>query len=351
MVKPSTKERWPGGYIHVQQDGRQLFIIEKRVNGRRFHVSTRCHSWTSAMKQLERFEANPLGYSPAGDEPEAPLQMTDELVEQYEKWQVGRGVTKKHANEMGNRLADWMEDLAGQDLRKVTLRDAIKPALDRRTTCRSHRIIALKGFYSWLRKERHLLTSGQDPTLDLPVPQATPEKWKRRKAVPVEHVRAALEKLAPAYRDMLLVLGGTGWHVTELERFVRSEESEIVDAQRGATLAVLVTRHKVGDLTRTPVLSQDVLEAARRLKERGSIPRRANAELKAACEAVKVPTFTFGVMRHSVGTWGVEAGALPAVVSEFLNHKDPRTTKRFYTDVAVPTAEVRLPALMLVKGG
>ncbi|QQR47796.1 tyrosine-type recombinase/integrase [Myxococcus xanthus] len=345
----SSKQRWPGGYVHQQQDGQPLFIIERRVRGQRFHVSTRCHNLRSAMKQLERFEADPLGYAPEGETTEAPLVMTAKLVSEYHAFQLAKGGTRKHANEMSSRLADWIEDLGGKDLRQVTLRDHIKPALDRRGTGRPHRIIALKGFFGWLRKERHLLTSKDDPTLDLPVPQAVPAKRKKRKAVPFESVTAVASILTEELRDMLTVLAGTGWHVTELERFVRRPESEIVQARRGDTLAVLVTRHKVGDMTRTPVNDPNVLAAAMRLRERGTLPRRANTALKAACVAAGVPAFTFGVMRHSVATWSVEQGAAPPLVSEFLNHKDKRTTQRFYTDVSVPTVQVPLPRLVLVK--
>ncbi|MBN1208965.1 MAG: tyrosine-type recombinase/integrase [Myxococcaceae bacterium] len=339
------KERWPGGYVHRQADGQPLFIIERRVRGHRFHVSTRCHSLRAAMKQLERFEANPHAYAPEGAPREQGLVLTAELLLEFHSWQLQKGNTRKHANEMGNRLADWIEDFGGKDLRQLSLREDVKPALERRPTSRAHRIIALKAFFAWLRKEKHLLRSAEDCTLDLPVPQARPEKHRRRKAVPFEAVQAAAGALAPAYRDMLVVLAGTGWHVTELERFVRRPESELVHARRGDTLAVLVTRHKGGELTRTPVSSPGVLAAAERLRERGELPRKANQALKAACRAAGVAEFTLGVMRHSVATWAVEGGAMPEQVAEFLGHKDARTTRRFYADVAVPTTAVLLPSL------
>jgi len=340
-----SKQRWPGGYVHLQANGEQLFIIERRVRGHRFHVSTRCHTLRGAMKQLERFEANPGAYAPEGEAPEQGLVLTAELLLAFHDWQLQKGNTRKHANEMVSRLADWTEDLRGRDLRQLSLRDDVKPALERRGTSRAHRIIALKAFFGWLRKERHLLTSAQDCTLDLPVPQASPAKHRRRKAVALETVRAAAAGLAPAYRDMLVVLAGTGWHVTELERFVRHPESELVYARREDTLAVLTTRHKGGELTRTPVNDGEVLAAAERLKARGELPRRANEALKSACRAAAVPPFTFGVMRHTVATWAVERGGVPAQVAEFLGHKDARTTRRFYTDVAVPTVPVPLPSL------
>ncbi len=350
-----SKERWPGGYVHRQKDGRSLFVIEREVSGRRFHVSTRAHSLRAAMKHLERFETDPVGYRPEGLEADEPLHLDEKLTEPFYDWMTNiRGTTKKHAHAVNNRLADWAEDLKGRDLRRLSLRDDIRPALDRRVTCRAHRISTLKAFFSWLRKERALLTSGQDATLDITVPQSVPEKHKRRKAVPFSFVQIAADRLDPEYRDLLTLMAATGWHFTELERFVRRPESQIVSALRGETLAVLVTLHKGGEMTRTPVVDRDVLAAAKRIRERGSIPKRPNLALRVACEEAKkageeIEVFTFGVLRHSVATWAIEGGALPAAVAEFLVHRDARTTRRFYADVSVPTTSVPLPKLRLVK--
>lgn len=351
MTRKDRREPWTGGYIHWQKDGRPLYIIERRVHRERFHISTRCHSLEAAEKQLRRFEADPLGYSPAGDANSLPLRLTAELGDKFHDWQLAKGNTAKHANEMANRISDWMEDLQGMDLRKLSLRDHIKPALDRHKGSRAHRIIALKSFYAWLRKERHLLTSAQDPTLDLPVPQAVPEKQRRRKAVDFENVRAAAQHLAPAYRDALVVLAHIGWHVTELERLIRDPESEIVHVRRDGVIAVLIVRHKIGDKTRTPVTDRAVLAAAERLRDGGVVPRRMNDALKLACRAAGVPEFTYGVMRHSVATWAVDQGSDPKDVSAFLNHRDPRTTARFYTDQSIPTVTVTVPRLRVIKGG
>ncbi len=342
-----AKERWPGGYVHRQADGRPLFIIERRVRGERFHISTRCHNVTSALKQLERFEADPLNYSPAGVTKAEPLRMTAALVDAFEAWSVDvRGNTRKHANEMSNRLLEWMADLNNADLRGVSLREHIKPALDRRKTCRQHRIIALKSFYGWLRKERHVLTHAEDPTLDLMVPSAVPEKRRRRKAVERDRIAAVFAKLAPAHRDCLLLLVATGWHVTELERFIRREESEIViQPDDSGSLATLVTRHKGGETTRTPIAFPEHLEAAQRLRAGRVVPRRLNDAIKEACRKAEVAEFTLGVMRHSVATWAVQSGARPSEVSEFLQHKDPSTTRNFYIDVSAPT--VRVPVMRL----
>lgn len=342
--------KWPGGYISLGDDGRPLYVIEKMRKGQRFHVSTGAHDFIEAGKQLERFLAAPLAYQAhevSAAAQAGPVYLTAALVLEYREWMLRRPspTTTRHANEMAHRLADWTEDLSGVDLRRATLRDHLKPAVERRATSRQHRIIAIKGFYGWLRKERGLLTSAEDPSLDLAVPQASPEKHRRRKAVALKHVRAALRKLKGAYRDCLLVLAATGWHVSELERFVRDEEARVADGV-GEVLGVLQVRHKSGETTRTPVVDAKVLAAAKRLRERGEVPRKLNAAIYAACDAAKVPRFSPGVMRHSVATWAIEAGQAPEQVAEFLGHKSKSTTLKFYADVAVPTVALKLPRLV-----
>lgn len=345
-----ARRRWPGGWIHTQKDGRDLFIIERRVNGKRFSISTRCHSLKPAMKQLERFEADPSGYRPDGAPPPAGLVLDAKLAGEFHEWQLGKGNTRRHANEMHNRVLDWMKVFNGADLKKLTLKDDIDPALAKWKTSRSHRIIALKVFFSWLRKTRHLLKNSEDPTLDLPVPQAVPEKRTRRKAVETERVQAVLLELAPEYRDMLAVLAATGWHFSELERFIRNADSSIELVRRGDTIAVLKVRHKSKESHSTSIKNESVLEAAVRLRARGTVPRRPWQTLKAACKAAGATGFGYGVMRHTVATWLEENGATIQQIATFLGHKDPRTTKRYYADAAVPVVPAPLPQLRLVKG-
>lgn len=341
--------KWPGGYISVGDDGRPLYVIEKMLKGARFHVSTGAHDFIEAGKQLERFLAAPRAYQ-AHEAPAVqagPVYLTSALVLAYRDWMLSRPhpASRRHANEMAHRLADWTEDLAGVDLRRASLRDHLKPAVERRATCRQHRIIALKGFYAWLRQEKGLLTSAEDASLDLAVPQATPEKHHRRKAVALRDVRKVLAKLKGAYRDCLLVLAATGWHVSELERFVRDDEARVADGA-GKVLGVLQVRHKSGETTRTPVVDAVVLQAAKRLRERREVPRKLNAAVHAACDSAKVERFTPGVMRHSVATWAIEAGQSPEQVAEFLGHKSKSTTLKFYADVAVPTVALKTPKLL-----
>jgi len=353
MEDKSEKKRWDGGRILIQKDGRRLFTLEKRYGGRRYHISTRAHSEKAAYEHLRRWEADPAAYlaeMEEGRQRATPVYMTKDLVLEFRRWCLGETkparenpTTRRYANNTANRLFDWMEDIGSRDLRHLDL-----PLLHELLASRpghKNRIIAIKAFFTWLRTKKFLVDRRQDPTLDLLVPQAIPEKYRRRKAVPHEHVRAALQQLKPSYRDCLLLVASTGWHTTELERFVRDPTSRIA-AGKDSVLGVLQVRHKTGRITRTPVLSREVLEAAERLRARGQVPRSLNSHLATACKKAKVDRFTFGVIRHSVATWAVEAGTPPDVVAEFLGHLDKRTTARFYADVAVPTLPVLLPKLI-----
>jgi integrase len=349
------RESWDGGWIHRQADGRPLYIIEKQRQGRRFHISTRCNSESAAYKHWERFQADPWEYEremKEGREPEEGLFLTADLVLAFREWLLTRPekpTTIQYAQKATRYLTDWIDDLEGRDLRKLEL-PLLKQKMNARPD-RQGRTVAIKSFCSWLRKERHLLDRRDDVTLGLLIPQSSPEKHRRRKAVELERVRAVLPYLPDHARDMLVVAAGTGWHFRELQRFVQETESDIVDINRDGVLAVLVVRHKSGKWTRTPVLDEDVLAAARRLRAPGVAAKTTNAYqlLRDACDKAGVPRFTWGVMRHTVATWAVQMGALPEVVSQFLGHESKRTTERFYIDVAVPSAHVELPRLRLVK--
>jgi len=359
-VTTKKPERWEGGRIHRQADGRPLYIIERQVSGRRYHISTRTHTARAAYEHLRRFESDPAAYALAMAEETsraAELTLTADLVMEFRTWMLTRRrpVTRKHANQVANLLADWTEDLGGRDLRRLDLAH-LKACLDRRRTMRGYRIAAIKALCSWLRLERHVLSRAEDATQDLLSIQAIPEKHRRRKAVSVERVRAVLPHLPERVQDVLILASATGWHTTELARFARGLEAEILPGPAGSEIvAVLMVRHKGGELSRTPLKSQSAADAAVRIRARGTWPKQINELLRQAAEkatqkaqvagGAKVEPFTLGVMRHSVATWAVERGALPEQVAEFLGHKDSRTTKRFYVDVAAPTFAVDLPTI------
>ncbi len=333
-----TVEGWPG-YIHRQRDGKAVFIIEKMVGGRRFHVSTRANTITGAMEQLARFQSNPEAYEPSGSAGR-PVRITAALVLEFRRWQSEqKRVSTKHGRDVQRYLADWMDDIGNRDLR------ALEPAELRgmvgKRSAQAHRIAALKVFFGWLRLERGVMRHHQDATLDLRVPQSSPEKHRRRKALDFDAVQAIMSHLNADARDCVTMLCATGWHRTELDRFARSGELHV-----DGDTATAVTPHKSGDLARTG-LAGEAVRAAQRLRARGCVPQRLWREMHAASERAGLPRekwVTPGVFRHSVATWAVEDGASIEQVSKFLGHKDPRTTRRFYVDMRAPVAAIPVRA-------
>lgn len=342
---------WDGGFIRRDAKGRKVYVIRKMIDGHKYKVSTRAHSERAAIEQLKRFEADPENYRPGGDPEDEPVILDDELAEDFLKW--SRDVKKNSRGwlEKQKRYIAWWADRldrldlrAGTGARRVSLTSHILPSL-KSAPNRQHRIAVLKGLYSWLRKERHLLTISDDPTFQtLTVPQAKPAQWKKSKIIPYDHYRLAREHLGPHWRDGMDVQAATGWHVTEIVRFAQDGSIEGYRGDNAGVSGVLVcpqTKH--GDLLRTAV-SKDALEAARRLLERGEFGReRYGMAVVAACKAAKIPIFTPGRFRHSVATWAIERGADPASVAAFLNHKSAQTTRRFYATHAVP---MKVPTLL-----
>lgn len=338
MAKGRWVGPWPGGRIWEGADGTRTYVIRRKVQGRAYEVSTRCTQLRSAMSQLERFEKDPAGYEPGGPADHVVLDV--EMVKAFLRWsRDDKGNSIQWVAQQKRYLAWWAGKLRGRDLRRVSLRDHIRPALDS-TPNERQRIEVIKALYGWLRKARHVITAAEDPTYgSLSVPQGRPEQWVTPKVIPREHHEKALAHMGPVWRDRLTVLAGTGWHVTELQRFARSgivaPLPSTASHEHGAHAVLVCPRRKSGEMQRTPV-SSDVAEAGRRVIAAGGFSVVwFHKVITAACRAGDVPVFSPGRYRHSVATWAVEAGADPAAVAAFLGHKSVSTTRRFYATLAV----------------
>jgi integrase len=338
MAKGKRAGSWPGGRIWEGSDGTRTYVIRKKVGGRAYEVSTRCTSLRAAMAQLARFEADPEGYDPSGGKGER-IVLDVERGRAFLRWSLEeKGNSAGWVRQQKRYLAWWIEKLGGLDVRRVSLRDHILPALDGMTG-RRHRIEVIKAFYSWLRRQRALISAAEDPTYGaLPVPQLRPEQWVRPKAFAREAHEAVMRHLTGSWPDLLAVLAGTGWHVTELSRFaaggIVAELPSSASRGHGAAAVLVCPRRKSGEEQRTPV-SSEVAAAARRVRARGgfSVVRLYKA-VTAACRAAGIEPYAPGQYRHSVATWAVEQGADPAAVAAFLGHKSPATTRRFYATLA-----------------
>ena len=332
--------RWEGGRVWEDEQGRITYIIRRQVGGKRYEVSTRCSKLAAALKQLERFEADPAAYEPGGAPRGEAVELTPELVAQFVAWsqapssEGGKGNTRAWALQQKAYLAWWAGKLHRRDLRKLSLPVHVLPALDG-VPGRRHRIEVLKAFFSWLRRERHLVSRAEDVTLDLKVQARRPEQWTRPKVIAKKDYLRVLQALEGDHRDALRLLDETGWHVSELTRFVRAGELEPMPAGRrdGAAVAV-VHRRKSGEPQRTAI-SAEALVAAKRLREKGTFSvSRFYEAIKAASKKLGV-TVTPGRFRHTLATRAVEAGADPAAVSAYLGHKSEATMRRFYSTLAV----------------
>lgn len=329
--------RWEGGYISVGPGGRKTYVLERRFKGRRFHVSTGCRDRRSALGQLDRFEKNPFGYKPEGERTDAGLHITDDDVIRYITWtRKVKGNTREHAREVKRYLSHWLADLGDVDWRSLKL-PRLKEILAARKTSRGYRIAALKAFCRWLREEEGALTSAQDVTRDLASVQAVPERMRREKVVSKAVVEQVLARLSPTARALVIVKGGTGIHTSEIRRIIRGENAVLdVLGPEADCLAVARFLHKSRRWDRKRIETQQQLEALRHLVANGFRARAVNAEIRAACVALKVEPFTLSVLRHSWGTWHVAAGVDLEAVAQGYGHQSKKTSDRFYIQVAVP---------------
>ena len=300
-----TREKWPGGYVNSAG----VYVIERRIGGVKFHTTTRCTSLRGALKQLETFEANPSGYHPAGDAV-STVVLDQKLIDEFSAWHKTR-VTEEWAGEVRQLILWWANEVfRGKDLRRLELVADLKEPLTGLRQ-RAGRIKAIKILFRWLRAEKGLVQRADDRTLDLPVPQSRPAQEKRVKAVEFSIVAACAKHLGHEYRDVLTLLCGTGWHLTEVRRFA---EVGSIRERRGNdaphVVGVIGVQHKSGKQHFTALTHQEHFDAAKRIRERGWSPRNKilRENIWRACDAAGVRRFNIGSIRHSVATWLIQAG-------------------------------------------
>lgn len=344
----TDRQHWLGGFIRETKRGKPVFVIEKRIGGVLFKISTRRHTEDAAMRELRKFEADPGGYDPTAS-PDGVV-MTPELVMEYCDWMVlpppaGRGNTHEWSLQVASFLRDWLRAFGGLDLRRVSATGHVKPALKSWSTSRPGRVVALKGFFSWMRKEKGTLKHHEDPMPDVRIPerQAAKETSTGARDVPFDRVQKVFRHLRVDVRDILLLLTGTGWHVSEVRRF--AEHGEIRKDPTGKHLAVLVTFHKRREKAVAGLVHQEHVDAAKRLRaEQRILSGNTLAGLmRRACTDAGLDEgefFGWGDMRHSVGTWAIEAGDDIRNVARAFNHESEKMLRRHYVRHAVPRATV-----------
>lgn len=351
MVKKSTgdrvtKQKWLGGFIRMTKSGRPTYIIEKHIHGAYFKVSTRRNTERGAIEEFERFEVDPAAYVAGLVD---ALPMTPELVMEYRAWQIGeKGNLTETANWNASMLRDWLKALSGKDLRRVSATKDIKPALAAWKTSRAGRIVALKGFYSWLRKEKGLVQHHQDPMPDVRIPKGGSSRETAPRDHPYKLVMRVYRCLREDVRDILQLLVGTGWHLSEVIRFAST--GEIRKDPTGKHRAVLVTWHKRREKAVSGLMKVAHVEAAKRIRAKGYtlgrsrlafLMRRANYD----AGIPKGQEVFFGDMRHTVSTWAHEMGEDIENTAKAFNHTDAKMLRQHYVRHAVPRATIKVKVL------
>lgn len=124
-------------------------------------------------------------------------------------------------------LDGWKKKLGRVDLRRLSYTDQVKPAMDGQGAYRQRAATILALLPVAPPHRRHLPRGGSRPRrFYLPEPRA--EQATPRKAVPRDVYLKALEHLIGMPRDLLLLQGGTGMHVSEAYRFAVEGTVELV---------------------------------------------------------------------------------------------------------------------------
>lgn len=404
------RQEWAGGYRRWGGSAWAYYIkrrdarLGRDPDGRakRREICTGAHSEEVALLHLAAFEKNPLAYEPArvvvG---RSPLPFTEALCIEYLKYldtpqeKGGKGDCPNHCNNSRYALKWWRAQIGEMNLRALTVDDIRKhvPVVDEHDECgvlrkapksRKLKIQVVKAFVSWLRKVRgDGITQGEGPDMSfLTVPQyrgrklhdpakalERRDKGKRAKeGYPLLREKLATQKRWHWAMDALDLQADTGWHTTEIERWVKlgGQVEAMPEGREHEGAGVLVTVHKSGDEHRTPV-SQSGYEAAQRLmlwcdaragtKHQGWNPVTKRTEEFAAklfprqqyerlcrrlCRKHGIPEFGPGHLRHALATHNAGRGYATSIIGSFLGHSEVQQGELVRTTYADARAQLTI---------
>lgn len=364
-AKKERPTKWLGGPIRWGKRG-PSYVIERWINGTHWHVSTKCRTERAALKELEKFEADPPGYRKARTAKTTGVEVTPEMIDSFVLDMERRGLEAGYVAQTEKRLEAIMLALAGRDLSRmsfVDLRDVLDGMSDeKKPTARMALRKAIKALCKWLRRSEGKLTRQNDPSLDLVIEQAPPEKHRRRKAMDldiVERAIAALTKEAPDVADVAIVLAATGLHISELRRAHEGVGGlyEPLEWQRaqGVLLNVAVL-HKNRDggvrkMHAVAITDPIAADAAKRVMARELFPSRQRIRLQTARASAEIGAkYSMGWTRHSVATWLALRRVPEADIAKQLGHSSTRQVRATYIDLGVGAHPVPIPRLKLVSG-
>jgi site-specific recombinase XerD len=371
------KDKWPGGRKKVGRNGRTIYVLEQRHQGKRYSITLplTIQNDIAAGAQLSRFLEDPEGYCKKREE--VVPRLTAEVIEQFCKEKLEKGICKEHVNNvLKHYLTAWMDFLEAKDFRACKLKDALtwlrKPVKHPKTgklTPKkgiSKRIVALKSWTAWMRQTGEL-DRHADWTLDLVCPEEKRVKSIEQKTYPLSQVEAIYRHISPwtyragtgtrttdaqSIRDTIRIAATTGLHLKEIDRIAgqRDEAGILVgkidrlENQPHPIAGYFTVWHKTGHPHNLAV-DQATLEAALRLQAKGKAPERSHLHkcLDRASSLAEVKEIEPGSLRHCFVSWslmvGTEVrvngkGASELAVTQVASHSMATSRKHYQNTIA-----------------
>ncbi len=409
-------DTWDGGFVRSGKNGRPTYYIRRSVDGKRYEVSTGKHTEGDAKEELREFLRDPEGYVSGGNAEGEALYLTPDLIQRFLDWsekptsEGGKGNSPKWRTRQKKLMEWWTANLADHrgralDLRRVSRSRHIIPVLDGvkeegkppaewknpPAGDKRHKKEVIKTFYRWLWAVEDLIKSSDDPVRDMPVGQGRRAQVEGgvNKMVPRNNLEVVIDHLLDRdsiYGHALVVQADTGWHITEVCRFVESGDIEAVPShleQDGAVAVLVGPLHKKKAPHRTKV-NQRAFTSARLLVENAVVwPRECQMQgcknthyarglctthwetwkdgvlkvapvnwramkrrslsyanyvkaVKAACDQLGIPRFSPAWMRHTNLSLAVGVGHTHEEAGESVGHEDGDMARLYYAPTATP---------------
>lgn len=364
------KGRWAGGRVSEKAGGTRTYWIERMVRGTRRVIGLMGLTEAEAGQELLLYRADPVNYQPpavraalakADADAEATAAAAGQVILTAEKieacieaMKAGYGsrkaVSDHHAFVTHSCLSDWATSVAlhGKDLAKVELSE-LHAGLDEWEGSHKHRIVALRSFTAWLRW-RGDLKRGEDPTLDLAVPQArrpTPAE-RAEKVYTVEQLEKTYRHISnQAVRDIFRVRVHSGLHETEIARIAAGECVIRKVVRMGKIAATIDVTHKSGNVHRQSVDAATLaaIERLAALNGRWPTEKTLARHRKKAAALSKQPELFIGNIRHTRTTLATEIGdivyakkkaGVPLELVARSHGHDPGTAAAHYLGTEIP---------------
>ncbi len=317
-----------------------VYVVDRRVHGRRLKRSTCCIDAAAAEIEYRRFEADPLGYLPRSREgvawaeagrrflraQRAVAHNTDYWTEQQARILASWGARPAFATldsfsaaDVRAYLADRAEGKAGPEKRRGPTGRAT----------RNRELATLKALMGWARRERLTANRADEET---PILREGHGKNPPRE-IPEREWRAVLNRLLPRWRLACEVLLGGGLRYGELAG---------LKAEHVRVGGIFVPESKNRD-ARTIPASPRTVRAAQKLLALGGVPddrgMQLGDRLETACRALGLRPFSAHELRHTFATGCLRSGVDLETLRVRMGHRSILTTQRYLHVLAAARAQ------------